>query len=214
MSNEKNNIPNEDELWDVLSGNVKSEPVAEAAPEAPKAEIPAAKQEKQEKPAKSGKRIDGFFLGCMAGVAAVSVAATLLVSGMLGGNSSTPAGSAGGAVDHESAALEQENAELKAQLELQRQQILDLQTTLMDQMGAEEFLANAATDPSGSNEVLDAQVEAYEILAQIQTAYANFDRDKLEELIPEMDARLQYLSADALTTYYQILEYAEQPSNG
>lgn len=221
MSNDKNMIPNEDELWDVLSGGSKTQPAAEAvaepeaAPvaEAPEAEAPVAEAPvvKEQKPAKSGKRIDGFFIGCMAGVAAVSVAATLLVGGMLGGNSSS---GTSGTVNHDVAALEQENATLKAQLELQRQQILDLQTTLMDQMGAEEFLASASTDPSGSNEVLDAQVEAYQILAEIQTAYANFDREKLEELIPEMDARLQYLNSDSLNTYYLILEYVEQPSNG
>ena len=84
----------------------------------------------------------------------------------------------------------------------------------MQLMGAEEYLATASTDPDQSNEVLDAQIKALDTLAQIQQAYADFDREKLEELIPQMDAQLQYLPPDALDNYYLILEYVEQPSNG
>ena len=196
----ENKIYNEDELWSQMNGET---PKAESKPE-PASEV---KPVKEPKAAAPKGRIDGFFLACMAGVAAVSVAATLVLSGMSGGAATGKP--TGGASD-----LERENAELRAQLELQKTQIKNLQEDLMDLMGSEEFLATAPSDPEQSNEILDARLEAYDIFAQIQTAYADFDREKLEELIPEMDKRLNYLSTDALTSYYMILEYVEQPSNG
>ena len=158
---------------------------------------------------KQGRKIDGFFLGCMAGVAALSVAATLMIGGMTGGEK-TPAPTvqnpiattapSQSAVD--TSALEQENAELRQQVELQQQQIQDLRAQLLD-----------LTDSTESGQT-DEQTEAYDIFHQIQAAYDDFDRETLEQLIPEMDKRLEYLSNDALYEYYQILEYVEQPSNG
>ena len=205
----ENKIHNEDELWSKLSG--------ETPAEAPKKEAKPAKEEKTAAPkdAKAPKgRIDGFFLSCMAGVAAVSVAATLVISGMTG--SSTPAESGKPSSNEAASVLELENAELRAQLELQKKQIKTLQEDLMNVIGSEEFLATAPSpsDPENGNDILDARLEAYDIYAQIQAAYADFDREKLEELIPEMDKRLTYLSTDDLNSYYLILEYVEQPSNG
>ena len=200
----ENNIINEDELWSQMNGEApKSEPKSE-----PVAEVKPAKEPKAASPK---GRIDGFFLACMAGVAAVSVAATLVISGMTGGT----APQTGKPQNNEAAtALELENAELRAQLELQKQQIKSLQDNLINIMGSEEFMATVPTDPEGNDEVTDARLEAYDIFAQIQAAYADFDREKLEELIPEMDKRLTYLGTDALNNYYLILEYMEQPSNG
>lgn len=189
----ENKISNEQELWDQLSGS--------AAP-APKTPAP--------------KRIDGFFAACMAGVAAVSVAATLVIGGLVGGDKtpapavkdpvSTGAPSADGG---QLAVLEQENAQLREQVRLQKEQIQALQAQILD-MGT---AADLPTTPEGSD-TTDPQVEAYDIFNQIQKAYVDFDREKLEELIPEMDKRLSYLSSDALNTYYKILEYVEMPSNG
>ena len=141
---------------------------------------------------KNKRKLDGFFFTCMAGVAAVSVAATLVIGGMIG---TTAAPSA------DASALAQENTELRQQLALQRQQIQDLRAELMDLTGSTEGLP-------------DDTAEAYDIFHQIQAAYEDFDRVKLEALIPEMDKRLEYLSSDALYEYYAILEYVEQPSNG
>lgn len=212
---ENKNIPNEQELWDLLS-----EPAAEpkAEPKQPRflKTEPAAPEAPKPEPSKSPRKIDGFFLACMAGVAAVSVAATLLVSSMIGGAAPAADPTAPGTGETVSAAadLERENAELRAQLEQQKEQIKNLQNDLMTLMGSEEYLSTVSTDPNESNEVLDAQVKAMETLAQIQEAYADFDRERLEELIPEMDAQLGYLSPEALNNYYLILEYVEQPSNG
>ena len=64
------------------------------------------------------------------------------------------------------------------------------------------------------SEQADAFAEAYNIFNQIKKAYADFDRARLEELIPQMDQRLSYLSSDDLNEYYLMLEYVEQPSNG
>ena len=197
-----NKILNEDELWSQLNGETpKSEPKTKSEPKA-----------KAAKAASPKGRIDGFFLACMAGVAAVSVAATMLISGMTGGSTPSQSGKPGS--NEAASALELENAELRAQLELQKQQIKALQDDLINLMGSEEYLATAPTDPEGSNELTDARLEAYDIYSQIQAAYADFDREKLEELIPEMDKRLTYLGTDALNNYYLILEYMEQPSNG
>ena len=239
---EENKIQNEEELWDLLSDPIAADPKAarqqkpvgkfsqprtakpqKAAP-APKpkpAPAPAAKPEPAATPAGTQpKKVDSFFITCMAGVAAVSVALTLVLSSMFGGSKPNPGPAVQDPVPGEtvsSAALEElqlENAELRAQLEQQKKQIKDLQADLLKLMGSEEYLATAPSDPEGGNEVVDAQVEAYAIFAQIQEAYADFDRAKLEELIPEMDERLSYLSSDALNNYYLILEYVEQPSNG
>ena len=210
----ENKIQNENELWDVLNGEVKAEakPGSAASQTGPKFS--------KNEPPKG--RVDGFFLACMAGVAAVSVAATLVIGGMVGGEKppvtqdpvSTGAPAAEGTDLRRLQDLELENAVLRAQLEEQKKQVKDLQANLLELMGSEEYLATAPSDPDQSNEVVDAQVEAYELFAQIQAAYADFDREKLEELIPEMDKRVSYLSSEALYSYYMILEYVEQPSNG
>lgn len=225
---EQNKIQNEEELWDLLSSapavdskaEKKSKPAckfeknkAEAAPDeaAPTDAAPA------EAAPKAERKLDGFFYSCMAGVAAVSVAATLLITGMSGGtpavNGTTPVA---GTESTQLQALELENAELRAKLDLQKQQIMDLQAQLIEAVGSEDFLATAPTNPDGTadEDIINEQLEAYEILNQIRDAYINFDREAIEALIPEMDARLSYLSNDALYEYYTILEYVEQPSNG
>ena len=204
----ENHVPNEQELWNVLDDS--AEPEKEASPA----------------PMKAGRKLDGFFFACMAGVAAVSVAATLVIGGMLGGDK-TPGGEKvyGGAEvpdgDGINAVLEQqaeelklENAELRAQLELQKQQILSLQAQVLDLSGGEAELPTMSTDPGEQDELMDQQLEAYDIFNQIKAAYTDFDREKLEELIPEMDKRIAYLSSDAMNEYYLILEYVEMPSNG
>lgn len=210
----------EQELWDVLTEPVvteEPEPVKKIrrksgprfASEAPVKDVPAAPNRKP----------DGFFFACMAGVAAVSVAATLLISGMTGktagnGNTLDPAATGSPTVSASAPlpgdslqALEQENAELRVQVQLQKQQITALQGQILDLTG------DTGSLPADGSEN-DPQVEAYEIFKQIQTAYADFDRETLEKLIPEMDKRLNYLGSDALLEYYTILEYVEQPSNG
>ena len=222
----ENNIQNEEELWDVLDG---------AIPTVPKTESKVMKSEaKFAKPGTSRSKVDSFFLTCMAGVAAVSVAATLLVTSLVGGEPAKPGYSAtepnsgisgetapvgsGETVSNETVsgeltALEQENAELRTQVEAQREQIKKLQAELLDLTGGEE-MPTLSTEPGADNELASEQLRAYEIFNQIQDAYADFDREKLEELIPEMDKRLSYLSSDALYEYYTILEYVESPSNG
>ena len=215
-----NKIQNEQELWDVLDG--KAAPEAKPEPKPAKTEPKFAKAD-----APKGK-VDSFFLTCMAGVAAVSVAATLLVSSLVGGEApqknpapvETNPGISGETIpavegDNELvAALELENAELRAQVELQKDQIKKLQAELLDLSGGTEELPPLATDPDADTEMVNAQLEAYDIFNQIKDAYAEFDRATLESLIPEMDKRLTYLSSDALNEYYTILEYVEMPSNG
>ena len=216
----ENKIQNEEELWDVLDG--KAAPEVKPEPKPTKTEPKFAKSD-----APKGK-VDGFFMTCMAGVAAVSVAVTLLVSSLVGGEEpkknpapvETNPGISGETIpavegDNELlAALELENAELRAQVELQKDQIKKLQAELLDLSGDTGELPPLATDPDADAEMVNAQVEAYEIFNQIKDAYVEFDRATLEELTPEMDKRLEYLSRDALTEYYTILEYMEQPSNG
>ena len=196
------NVPNEQELWDVLDDS--AEPVKEASPA----------------PAKAGRKLDGFFFACMAGVAAVSVAVTLVIGGMLGGEkvyggANVPDGDGINAVlEQQAEELKLENAELRAQLELQKEQIKTLQAELLDLSGGDAELPTRSTDPGEQDEQMQQQMEAYDIFNQIKEAYADFDREKLEELIPEMDKRIAYLSSDAMNEYYLILEYVEMPSNG
>ena len=200
----ENNVQNEQELWDVLSESASGEPVKEVSPA----------------PAKEGRKLNGFFFACMAGVAAVSVAATLVIGGMLGGGkvyggAEVPDGDGINAVlEQQAEELKLENAELRAQLELQKQQIKTLQAELLDLSGGEAELPTMSTDPGEQDELMQQQLEAYDIFRQIKEAYADFDREKLEQLIPEMDKRIAYLSSDAMNEYYLILEYVEMPSNG
>lgn len=220
-----NKIQNEEELWSVLDGT------APAAPSEPKTEPKAPKTEgKFSRPGAPKGKVDGFFLTCMAGVAAVSVAVTLLATSLLGGGNvsnslpgeKTPGGETiapvtgevGENPSDELLALELENAELRAQVELQKDQIKKLQAELLDLSAGSEEMPTLPTDPDGDNELASEQLEAYDIFKQIQAAYADFDRAKLEELVPEMDKRLSYLGKEALNEYYLILEYVEMPSNG
>lgn len=225
----ENNVQNEQELWDVLSESVtpeaKPEPAKKAAPKSAEGRFAKPGPMKEPEPAKAGRKLDGFFFACMAGVAAVSVAATLVLGGMLGGGK-TPGGEPvyGGAevpgdsvvqeLELQLEGLKLENAELRAQVELQKQQIKDLQADLLDLTAGSAELPTLSTDPNEQDELASAQIEAYEIFNQIKAAYTDFDRAALEELIPQMDKRLTYLSNDALNEYYLILEYVEMPSNG
>ena len=209
MSENENKIPNEEELWNVLS----EDPTPEKKPQA-KAAKSGGRFEKAGAP-KKGK-VDGFFLACMAGVAAVSVAATLLLSGGTGAAPVKTPANAGGSDSSVSSQLELENAELRAQLELQKDQIKKLQAELLDLYAATGEEASIPTDPGADNEMIQEQLKAYELFNQIKEAYAEFDRAKLEELIPQMDEviRGEYLSKEARNEYYLILEYVEQSGNG
>ena len=225
----ENNVQNEQELWDVLSEPVtaenKAEPARKAAPKSKEGRFAKPGPMKEPAPAKEGRKLDGFFFACMAGVAAVSVAATLVLGGMLGGEK-TPGGEPiyGGAevpsdsivqeLELQLEGLKQENAELRAHVELQKEQIRKLQADLLDMTGTSAEMPTISTEPGADNELANAQIEAYEIFNQIKDAYADFDRAALEELIPEMDKRIAYLSSDAMNEYYLILEYVEMPSNG
>ena len=246
MSDE-NRLQTEEDLWDVLSEPVVTETKSKPAPKVKPA--PKAKSEgrfarpepagfKPEEPAvpapkQEGRKLDGFFFACMAGVATVSVAATLILGSMFGGEKpAAPTGPVApvetnpgfvqeiiatentSELENEIARLELENAELQSQLMLQKQQIQNLQADLIALKGSDAVLSTAPTGSGEDAALLEAQVEAHNIFTQIQEAYANFDRAKLEELIPQMDKRLGYLSSEALTEYYLILEYVEQPSNG
>ena len=77
---------------------------------------------------------------------------------------------------------------------------------------------DALADPRGAN--LDGMPKGsgngdamLGVIAQ-REKLADKYRAKLEELIPQMDQRLTYLSSEDLNEYYLMLEYVEQPSNG
>ena len=222
----ENKPQSEQELWDVLSEPVttetKAEPVKKPAPKNKEGRFAKPGSMKEVEPVKEGRKLDGFFFACMAGVAAVSVAATLVLGGMLGDKS--PAGEKDPIQTNPPAIaetngdrvseLELENAELRAQVELQKEQIKKLQADLLDLTSGFENMPTISTEPGADNELISAQLEAYDIFNRIKEAYADFDRETLEELIPEMDKRISYLSSEAMSEYYLILEYVEMPSNG
>lgn len=256
MSDE-NRLQTEEELWDVLSEPVVAEGKAKPAPKAkpvpkPRTEGRFARSGAAEfkaepaaapAPQKEGRKLDGFFFACMAGVATVSVAATLILGGIFGSEkpdspikNNTPIETKPGITDEfiapevegpvvevpdetdpsaqlleELAQLRLENAELQAQLAQQKQQVANLQADLMALKGGDTSISAPS---GGDGEQVDVQAEAYNIFNQIKKAYEDFDRAKLEELIPQMDQRVNYLSSEDLNEYYLILEYVEQPSNG
>lgn len=256
MSDE-NRLQTEEELWDVLSEPVAAEGKSKPAPKAkpvpkPRTEGRFARSGTAEfkadeaaapAPQKEGRKLDGFFFACMAGVATVSVAATLILGGIFGSEkpaspikNNTPIETKPGITDEfiapevedpvvevpdeadpsaqlleELAQLRLENAELQAQLAQQKQQVANLQADLMALKGGDTSISAPS---GGDGEQVDVQAEAYNIFNQIKKAYEDFDRAKLEELIPQMDQRVNYLSSEDLNEYYLILEYVEQPSNG
>ena len=230
---EQDRIPSEQELWDLLT-----DPIEVAAKPEPKAPRPKsgprfAKEApvKDVPPVPIRQKPDSYFYACMAAVAAVSVAVTLLLTSLPGGGKAPgpvrkdpviePTAPAEGEIltDDVSgllAELELENEQLREQVQLQSQQIRDLQAQLLEQGGTTQQPSGSTSmsDPaSGTTEQSDQQ-KAYEIFDQIKAAYTDFDRARLEELIPQMDGLVNYLSSEAMNEYYLILEYMEQPSNG
>ena len=233
---EQDRIPSEQELWDLLT-----DPIEVAAKPEPKAPRPKsgprfAKEApvKDVPPVPIRQKPDSYFYACMAAVAAVSVAVTLLLTSLLGGGKTpgpvrkdpvieTTAPAPEEIITDDVSALlaelELENQQLREQVQLQSQQIRDLQAQLLEQGGTTQQPSGPSgstsmSDPaSGTTEQSDQQ-KAYEIFDQIKAAYTDFDRARLEELIPQMDGLVNYLSSEAMNEYYLILEYVEQPSNG
>ena len=205
-----------EELWDVLSEPVttetKVEPVKKPAPRNKEGRFAKPGPMKEVEPVKEGRKLDGFFFACLAGVAAVSVAATLVLGGMLGDKS--PAGEKVPGPQETNPPIVETAGDRIAQVELQKEQIKKLQADLLDLTSGFENMPTISTEPGADNELVNAQLEAYDIFNRIKEAYADFDRATLEELIPEMDKRLSYLSSEAMNEYYLILEYVEMPSNG
>ena len=230
---EQDRIPSEQELWDLLT-----DPIEVAAKPEPKAPRPKsgprfAKEApvKDVPPVPIRQKPDSYFYACMAAVAAVSVAVTLLLTSLLGGGKTpgpvrkdpvteTTAPAAEEILTDDVsgllAELELENEQLREQVQLQSQQIRDLQAQLLEQGGTTQQPSDSTSmsDPAEGTSQQSDQQKAYEIFEQIKAAYTDFDRAKLEELIPQMDGLVNYLSSEAMNEYYLILEYVEQPSNG
>ena len=236
---ENNDFQSEQELWDVLMEplNIDAKPERRKttrpktgpkfASKAPVRDVPAAPVP---------RKTDSFFFACMAGVAAVSVAATLFISGMLNGapskeadpgsmETNPPAASTAPVIEENfpdsgetpssdaTLELEQENSLLREEVQMQKNQILNLESQIMELEKQLEALSNSTVQlPANPSDPKAA--EAIDIFNQIKTAYANSDRDALDRLMPEMDKRLSYLSTDALNEYYLILEYLEMPVGG
>ena len=244
MSDE-NRLQTEEELWDVLSAPVVTDPAPKSAPKPkpvpkPKTEgrfarpepAPVKAEPEPEQEKKEGRKFDGFFFACMAAVAAVSVALTLVIGSMTGSEKAPvptedtiPIVTIDGekvAVDvlellveeltEENETLRLENDQLREQVQLQAQQLNDLLSKIEDLTGSP---AELPTTPGGTASPQQTeQAQARELFKQVQAAYADFDRAKLDELIPQMDQLVRHLSTDDLNEYYLILEYVEQPSNG
>lgn len=165
--NNRGNMPqNDQDLWSLLNTEPMDGPGVETSEPVSQPVYTAAPPQFAESQPKG--RVDGLFLACMAGVAVVSVAATLLISGLFGGKepsptqtqpveSTTPAivlelESKNAALTNENAALELENAELLKQVEEQRKQIEALEEDLKELTDSTE---SQPTDPSAASESTD-----------------------------------------------------------
>lgn len=147
------------------------------------------------------KRGSGLLVNLV--VAVVSVAATLTVSNLLGDT--------GDSVDMSARVqeLESENAALTQQVESLTSQVTQLQNYIVSISDPADPDASAAL----GEEYADKQAEAKRLFTEIQAAYGEFDREKLEELCPQLNKLLEYMDSADLQNYYLILEYMEQPSN-
>lgn len=235
--NPANEDMNEDDLWSLLSDVPAEEPKSapKSAPKQTKSAAPAAPRFEPKTQTAPERRIDGFFLACMTGVAAVSIVATLAISSAFGGGkaatppvtdpaaSSTPvietvdvSAKQIEALQQEVSDLEYEVESLKAQLKQREADVKRLYSeysALLESTGGEQT-GTIPTVSEGDEDIIAEQSQAVTLFQQVQDAYYQFDREALETLIPQMDQLLEYLNQEQLLEYYLILEYAEQPSNG
>lgn len=127
---------------------------------------------------------------CAAGLAA------LMIAGALTGC---------GGTDVE--ALQAENEQLQAT-------VAELTANLEAVNSSIEYLEASAHDANAALDQVQNKMNAYSLLIAAQNAYIDFDREKVEKAMDNVEPYLQYLDGADLNAYYMILEYLEQPYNG
>lgn len=206
---------NENELWDLIQDNAEEEP---------KAESKAASQ-----PAPEQKKSPWMFVSCGLGIALI-VTLIMLFTGGQGGtsaaNPSTPGnpGSAGNAAQVQELQAQVDNLtiereELLAQIEtmntdaaaqdMKIEELLKLYNEMSETL--EYVESNAMYNNAENAEKLQQTMEAYTLLIKAQNAFLCYDEETLNACIEELMDDLELFDQEALTAFYNVMEYMEQP---
>ena len=201
---------NDTELWDLIQDSPADE-----------AEAPGKKSGYQA-PAKSGKN-PWMFATIGLGAALAVTVGLLLTRPAEPQTPAPPTGSSNNALVQE---LETQLQSVEAEKEALLEQIRTLNTTV-DSMDVqiEELLklynemsenleyveSNHASSSGEANAAHQRTLEAYRLLIKAQNAFLRYDEDTLNECIDELMDDLDLLDQNALTAFYNVMEYMEQP---
>ena len=233
---EKNEELNEQELWDLLKDPEPTEIPKKKAKnqEKPTQAVQAAdKAEAKSKTVITEKRKKAlvWYLVGLFGIAFVVVLISLLMRGNPGNNSNQPTGDESVQIQElydrindleaENTALEEEKADLAAEAKLlqgkimEQQEMLDGLKVLNDELSASiEYVEGNALYNDENAERLAKTMAAYQLLVRAQNAYIDGNVDVLDEAMAELENSLDLLSQEALSAYYMVIEYMEQPYLG
>ena len=201
---------NDTELWDLIQDSPADE--AEAS----------GKKSGYKAPAKSRKNPWMFATIGLSAALAVTVG-LLLTRPAESQTPAPPTGSGNNAlvqeletqlqsVEAEKEALLEQIRNLNADMENKDVQIEEL-LKLYNEMS--ENLEYVESNHTGSSSEADATYQrtlaAYRLLVKAQNAFLRYDEDTLEDCIDELMGYLDLMDQDALTAFYNVMEYMEQP---
>ena len=200
---------NDTELWDLIQD----------APE--EAKKPSGKYAKAPAP-KSGKN-PWMFATIGLSVALVASVGLLLTRPAQDAAPALPTASGNNAVvaelEGQLQSLQEEKAALLEQIralteeadgqDVKIEELLKLYNEMSENL--EYVESNAALNSGENAERYQKTLETYQLLIKAQNAFLRYDADTLDECIDKLMGRLDLLDQDALTAFYNVMEYMEQP---
>ena len=228
------------ELWDLIKEPVeedKKNEIQKKEKSTPRQNEKKQKKTTQEKGAvvtERRKKALSLYLVGLFGIAFVVVLVSLLMKG-IPGNSAQVDNSQLEALQAQVQALEAEKEELKTQneelvkerddlnilvddlkeaQEINDARISELNALLVDLTYSTEYLESGSVDANAQVELLLQRIGAYELLIRAQNNYIDYNKTLLESTMKSLEGQLEHLSQEALSAYYMIMEYMEQPYLG
>ena len=93
--------------------------------------------------------------------------------------------------------------------DVQIEELLKLYNEMSENL--EYVESNHTTESGEANAKYQKTMEAYRLLIKAQNAFLRYDEDTLNECIDELMDDLDLLDQNALTAFYNVMEYMEQP---
>ena len=228
------------ELWDLIKEPVEEDKKNEIQKK--EKSTPRQNEKKQNKPTQEKgavvterrKKALILYLVGLFGIAFVVVLVSLLMKGIPGNNPQVD-NSQLEALQAQVQALEAEKEELKTQneelvkerddlnilvddlkeaQEINDARISELNALLVDLTYSTEYLESGSVDANAQVELLLQRIGAYELLIRAQNNYIDYNKTLLESTMKSLEGQLEHLSQEALSAYYMIMEYMEQPYLG